>query len=86
MFTFRELRSQLKVAEGWSRNYFRSDTDELSLLEKVDDSEYQSIEHSSDDKDRAPGKLRLVLCITTNIVSTVSIVSEPQRAIHVFFR
>ncbi|KAJ9482745.1 hypothetical protein VN97_g10678 [Penicillium thymicola] len=74
MFTFRELRSKLKVVEGWSRDYFRSDTEELSLLEKVDDSASQSLEYLSDDEDRAPGKLRLVLCITTNIVSTVSIV------------
>lgn len=86
MFTFRELRSKLKVAEGWSRDYFRSDTEELSLLEKDDDSESQSLEYTSDDEDRAPGKLRLVLCITTNIVSTVSIVSEHQKATHILFR
>lgn len=85
MFTFRELRSKLKVVEGWSRDYFRSDTEELSLLEKVDDSASQSLEYLSDDEDRAPGKLRLVLCITTNIVSTVSIVSEHQRVTYILF-
>ncbi|CAG7952871.1 unnamed protein product [Penicillium nalgiovense] len=72
MFTLRELRSKLKEAERWSRNYFRSDTEELNLLEKADNSD-QSLD-PSDNEDKAPGKLRLVLCITTNIVSTVSIV------------
>ena len=85
MFTFRELRSKFKVVEGWPRDYFRSDTEESSLLEKVDDSASQSLEDLSDDEDRAPGKLRLVLCITTNIVSTVSIVSEHQRITHILF-
>jgi solute carrier family 35 protein E3 len=82
MFTFHELRSKLKEAEGWSRNYFKSDTEELSLLEKTDNSECQSLDPS---EDRAPGKLRLVLCITTNIVSTVSIVSD-QKDIPILFR
>lgn len=84
MFTLRELRSKLKEAERWSRNYFRSDTEELNLLEKADNSD-QSLD-PSDNEDKAPGKLRLVLCITTNIVSTVSIVSEHQRDRHILFR
>lgn len=84
MFTFHELRSKLKDAEEWSRNYFKSDKEELSLLEKADDSEFQSLD-LSDNEDRGPSKLRLLLCITTNIVSTVSIVSEHQRATPTLF-
>ncbi|KAJ5504762.1 hypothetical protein N7463_007636, partial [Penicillium fimorum] len=74
MFTFRDVKSKFKQAEGWSRDYFRSDTEDLSLLEKADQLEYDSPEHPSNDEDRTPGKLRLVLCIATNIISTVSIV------------
>jgi solute carrier family 35 protein E3 len=78
---FRELRAKLQWAEGWSRlgslnqtGYSSPSAIETKTFEESNDSELQPLEPSTG-KHRAPGRLRLVLCITTNVVSTVSIVS-----------
>ncbi|KAJ5761971.1 uncharacterized protein N7511_005353 [Penicillium nucicola] len=77
--SFRELRSKLKGAEGWSRlpsltGYSSPETEETKSFEESDNSELQPLKQPADGERRAPGKLRLVLSITTNVVSTVSIV------------
>lgn len=78
---FRELRSKFK-GEGWSRlgslnlaGYLSPGAIETKTFEESDDSELQPLNPPTDDEHRAPGRLRLVLCITINVVSTVSIVS-----------
>jgi solute carrier family 35 protein E3 len=80
--SFRELRAKLKGAEGWSRLQSLNQTDysspseiETKTFEESNDSELQPLERPRDSEYRGPGRLRLVLCITTNVVSTVSIVS-----------
>jgi solute carrier family 35 protein E3 len=78
---FRGLRSKLN-GEWWSRlgslnrtGYSSPGAIEAKTFEESDDSELQPLNPPTDDEHRAPGRLRLVLCITINVVSTVSIVS-----------
>jgi hypothetical protein len=84
--SFRELGLKLKGAEGWSRlssldstGYSSLGAVEAKTFEDSDDSELQPLELSADDERKAPGKLRLVLSVTINVVSTVSIVSLPKE-------
>lgn len=84
---FHELTLKFKRTAAafhlWSSNRSDSSTpddSELKLLEETGVSEHHSLEHSLDAEQRnSPSRLRLLLCITINVVSTVSIVRNPEE-------